>query len=216
MEKKPFKFNKKSVMMTAAATLAAAAVVVGTMIPSPSQVVSSDNIQEPPAIVLNIDEEAVLQEQEATAENRKSQRTAEKIKDWLLGLPQAVRILFVLPLWSLGWLITSTASLLWAGIFSPALGLVSSGIIGAAVLIGLFAATAKLLFPKLSFKKILAKKNVYILSAVAFIIVTIELITPFYWPDYNLVSTLVKIFLSVGIVGLLCYRLKKKYSAILS
>ena len=203
-------------MMTAAATLAAAAVVVGTMIPSPSQVVSSDNIQEPPAIVLNIDEEAVLQEQEATAENRKSQRTAEKIKDWLLGLPQAVRILFVLPLWSLGWLITSTASLLWAGIFSPALGLVSSGIIGAAVLIGLFAATAKLLFPKLSFKKILAKKNVYILSAVAFIIVTIELITPFYWPDYNLVSTLVKIFLSVGIVGLLCYRLKKKYSAILS
>ena len=84
------------------------------------------------------------------------------------------------------------------------------------MLIGLFAATAKLLFPKLSFKKILAKKNVYILSAVAFIIVTIELITPFYWPDYNLVSTLVKIFLSVGIVGLLCYRLKKKYSAILS
>lgn len=202
--------------MTAAATLAAAAVVIGTMIPSPSQVLSPDKVQEPPAVVLNIDEEAVLQEQEATAENRKSQRAVEKIKDWLLGLPQAVRIFFVLPLWALGWLITSTISLLWAGIFSPALGLVSSGVIGAAVLIGLFAATAKLLFPKLSFKKILAKKNVYILSAAALIIVIIELIAPFYWPDYNVISTLVKIFLSVGIVGLLCYRLKKKYSAILS
>lgn len=216
MEKKPFKLNKKKVIIGSAAALAAVALIVGTMIPSASQVVSPDQVAAPPAIVLNIEEEVVQQSQEAATENRKTQRMAEKIQAWLLGLPQAVRVIFVLPLWALGSLLTSGISLLWAGLFSPALGFVASWVIGAAVLVGLFAVTAKAIFPQLSFKKILTKKNVYILIGAALIIVFLEAIAPFYWPGYTLVSVLVKTFLSVAAVGFLCYRLKKKYSAILS
>jgi hypothetical protein len=216
MKKSPLKINKKKLIVGSAAAVATLALIVGTLLPSASDVVSLDKTAAPPAVVLNLDEEVVDQSQEAAAESKKSQRLAEKLRAWLLGLPQAVRIIFVLPLWALGWLLSWGLSTLWAGLFSPALGFVASWVVGAAVLAGIFTATAKVLFPELSLKKILTKKNGYFIIGAALIIVSLEAILPFYWPDYNLVSVLVKTFLSISVVGFLCYRIKKKYSAILS
>lgn len=216
MKKKPLKLNKKKLIAGSAAAVAALALIVGTLLPSALDVVSPEKAAAPPAVVLNLDEEVAGQSQEAAPENRKSQRMAEKLKAWLLGLPQAVRVIFVLPLWALGWVLSWGLSILWAGLFSPALGFVASWAVGAAVLTGLFAVTAKALFPELSFKKILTKKNGYIIIGAAMVIVSLEAILPFYWPNYKLVSILVKTFLAAAVVGFLCYRIKKKYSAILS
>jgi hypothetical protein len=126
MKKSPLKINKKKLIVGSAAAVATLALIVGTLLPSASDVVSLDKTAAPPAVVLNLDEEVVDQSQEAAAESKKSQRLAEKLRAWLLGLPQAVRIIFVLPLWALGWLLSWGLSTLWAGLFSPALGFVAS------------------------------------------------------------------------------------------
>lgn len=209
-EGKPFG-NKRKVAAASIGLLAAAALIVGTLIPSAAEVVSPSGIVDPPAIVLQLEEDMAQTEQTAP-ENRKAARLSERVKGWILGLPQAVRLLLVLPLWGLGTFLSSAASTLWAGLFSPVLGFVMSWILGAAILVGSFGLAAKLLFPNLPLRKIFSKRNLLALGAVALLLVAADGILPLYWPEYPLISMAVKAALSLGLVALLLYRLKMKNS----
>lgn len=195
--------------MASVATIAGAAVVIGTLLPSAQEVVSPNKIADPPAIVLNLEEDVIPENEEYSTETKKSNRFADRLRNRLLSLPQAVRVIFVLPLWALGWVITAFGSLIWGGLFSPALGFVASWLLSVAVLVGLFALTAKLLFPNIPFKKILTKKNLYPIIGVAFLVVSLDAILPFYIDGYSAYSALIKIAVPFSIVGLLVYRLKK-------
>lgn len=210
-EGKPFG-NKRKVAAASIGLLAAAALIVGTLIPSASEVVSPSGIVDPPAIVLQLEEEDMAQTEQSAPENRKAARLSERVKGWILGLPQAVRLLLVLPLWSLGTFLSTAASTLWAGLFSPVLGFVMSWILGAAILVGSFGLAAKLLFPNLPLRKIFSKRNLLALGVVALLLVAADGILPLYWPEYPLISMAVKAAFSLGLVALLLYRLKLKNS----
>lgn len=207
-EKGTKRINKKKILMASIATLASAAVIVGTLLPSAQEVVSPNQIADPPAIVLNLEEDAVSEKEEYSAETKKSNRFADRLRNRLLSLPQSVRVIFILPLWALGWVMTTFGSLIWGGVFSPALGFVASWLLSVAVLVGLFALSAKLLFPHIPFKKILTKKNIYPIIGVAFVVVALDAVLPFYMEGYNAFSALIKIAVPFSIVGLLIYRLK--------
>lgn len=208
-EKVSKRISKKKILMASIATIASAAVIVGTLLPSAQEVVSPNQIADPPAIVLNLEEDAISEKEDYASETKKSNRFADRLRNRLLSLPQAVRVIFVLPLWALGWVITAFGSLIWGGVFSPALGFIASWLLSVAVFVGLFALTAKLLFPNIPFKKILTKKNIYPLIGVAFLVVSLDAILPFYMEGYNVFSAFIKIAVPSGIVGLLIYRLKK-------
>lgn len=210
------KSNKKKIIMASIATLASLAVIVGTLLPSAQEVVSPNRIADPPSIVFNLDEDVVVGKEESAEESKKTNRFADRLRNRLLSLPQAIRVLFVLPLWVLGGAITSFGSLLWGGLFSPALGFVASWLLSMAALVGLFALTAKLLFPNIPFRKIFAKKNIIPLIALAFVVVALDAVLPFYWIDYNAFSAVFKVGVPLATVALMIYRLKKTQSALLS
>lgn len=94
--------TKRKVAAASVGLLAAVALVVGTMIPSAADVVSPAGIIDPPAIVLQLDDVDSTESEQSTPENRKASRLSERIKAWILGLPQAVRLFLVLPLWGAG------------------------------------------------------------------------------------------------------------------
>lgn len=208
--------NKRKVAAASVGILAAAALVVGTLIPSASDVVSPAGIIDPPAIVLQLDDAEMTEAEQTTPENRKSARLSERLKGWILGLPQGIRLLLVLPLWGLGTFLSAGASALWAGLFSPALGFVASWLLGAAVLLGAFGLGAKLLFPNLPYKKIFHKRNFIALGGMALLLVAADGILPLYWPEYTAISAAVKALLSLGLIAMLLLRLKKKNSIIFS
>ncbi|NCB42425.1 MAG: hypothetical protein EOM59_07370 [Clostridia bacterium] len=203
------KITKKKVWMVSIAVLAGAAVIVGTLIPSAQEVVSPNIMVDPPAVTLNLEEDSVVQNEEAAAEAKKSNRFSDRLRNRLLSLPQSVRIIFVLPLWVLGWIVTSFGSLLWGGLFSPVAGIIASLLLNIGVIVGLFALTTKLLFPNIPFRKILSKKNIIPLVAVAVLVVALDAILPIYWEGYAVFSVFIKIVFPFSIVGIFVYRLKK-------
>ena len=202
------KINKKKVLLASAAALATVALIVGTLLPSAQEVVAPNKIAEPPAMVLNLDEDALVQEESSASEEKKSNRFSDRLRNRLLSLPQSVRIIFVLPLWGLGWVITSFGSLLWAGLFSPLLGFAASWLLSIAVLVGLFAVTVKILFPQIPFRKILSKKNILPMVGIAFVFVALDAVLPLYWEPYATYSVFIKIVIPFSLVGLLVYRLR--------
>jgi len=203
------KINRKKIWMVSVAVLAGAAVIVGTLLPSAQEVVSPNRIADPPAVVLNLEEDSAIQNEEAVAEAKKSNRFSDRLRNRLLSLPQSVRIIFVLPLWILSWAITSFGTLLWGGLFSPVLSFAASWLLSVAVLVGLFSLTAKLLFPEIPFRKIFSKKNIIPLIGVACLVAALDAILPFYWDGYSMVSVFVKVMLPFSMVALLLSRLKK-------
>lgn len=208
--------KKKKVAAASIGVLAAAALVVGTLIPSASDVASPSGIVDPPAVVLQLDDTGMAETEQSAPENRKAARLSDRIRGWLLGLPQAVRLLLVLPLWGLGTFLSVTLSALWTGLFSPALGFVMSWTLGAAVLLGAFGLGAKLMFPSLPFKKIFTKRNLVLLGGAALLLTAADAVLPFYIQEYTAFAVAIKAALSLALLGLLLYRLKKKNSLIFS
>ena len=86
--------DKKKAAAAAAVTVAAAAgMVTGTVFDSPA-----DLMGEPAAIVsVQADED-----DGGTATEERQKGPAARIREWILGLPAAVRMLVGVPLWVLG------------------------------------------------------------------------------------------------------------------
>lgn len=215
-EKSKKKMRKRKILMAAVATIASAAVIVGTLLPSAQEVVSPNMIASPPPIVLDIEEDAIAENEDAGSETKKSNRFEDRLRDRLLSLPQAIRVIFILPLWALGAVITSFGSLLWGGLFSPVLSFVASWVLSMLAIIAVFAFSAKLLFPNIPFRKILAKKNIVPLMVVSFLVIVMDAVLPFYFEGYNAFSWVFKIGIPFGLVILLIHRLKTSHTTIFS
>ena len=83
---------------------AAAGVITGTAFDSPMDLV--------PEIAVTAEQQA---EDEDAAVMEQRRGPAARVRQWVLGLPAAVRMLVAVPLWCFGWVLMSAASLLWAG-----------------------------------------------------------------------------------------------------
>ena len=154
---------------TAAATVAAAGVLIGGSFEAPADILKdNDSALAPPPIVETLnaeidpgdgdsgDEDAVAEEEE---EEKKKGGVRQKTRDFVLRLPLAVRACVAVPLWCVGWTLISAASLLWAGVLSPAGEAIAKWIVIALMILAALAVTVKTVFPKTPLKKIFNKRT---------------------------------------------------------
>ena len=154
---------------TAAATVAAAGVLIGGSFEAPADILKdNDSALAPPPIVETLnaeidpgdgdtgDEDAVAEEEE---EEKKKGGVRQKTRDFVLRLPLAVRACVAVPRWCVGWTLISAASLLWAGVLSPAGAAIAKWIVIALMILAALAVTVKTVFPKTPLKKSFNKRT---------------------------------------------------------
>ena len=174
--------KKKAAAMAAVTTAAAASMVTGTLFDSPAELL---NQPEPDDIVEFMDDDA-----EGTEEETKRSAPAARLRGWILGLPEAVRMLVVVPMWIVGWVLLNAASVFWSGA-GPMLGRVIDWLCLALVLLVIFAAGVKTALPHVPLKKILRLRNIVFILAVTLVLGLADLALPTVWQNYNAASQLV-------------------------
>lgn len=142
----------KRIGAVALSVTAAAAILVNLANPKPQEIVYA----EPPAVVTEIQE---AEEETPPEEEKKEERRADwktRLKLWLASLPNAVKLLVVLPLWGIGALLTGLGAAL-GDLMAPVWGFLVKWLIAFAVLFGIILLVMKVLHPEMSFKEILHK-----------------------------------------------------------
>ena len=171
--------KKKTAAAAALAAAAAAGMVTGALFDSPA-----DLMAEPGAAV-----EIQMDDDDAGAlEDEERQKTpAQRLRQWVLGLPSAVRMLVGVPLWCLGWVLLTGLSTLWMGA-SPLLAHVAGWLCLAVILLAVFALTVKAAFPEIPCRKILRLRNVMFLLLTTLLLAAADLALPTVWEGYDVVS----------------------------
>lgn len=171
--------KKKTAAAAALAAAAAAGMVTGALFDSPA-----DLLAEPGAVV-----EIQADDDDAGAlDDEERQKTpAQRLRQWVLGLPSAVRMLVGVPLWCLGWVLLTGLSTLWRGA-SPLLAHVAGWLCLAAILLVVFALTVKAAFPEIPFRKILRLRNVLFLLLTTLVLAAADLALPTVWEGYDVIS----------------------------
>ena len=94
--------KKKAAAAAAVAVAAAAGMVTGTVFDNPT-----DLMQEPAAVV-----SAQGEDDDCTAPEERQKGPSARIREWVLSLPAAVRMLVGVPLWCLGWVLRTGLSII--------------------------------------------------------------------------------------------------------
>lgn len=185
--------KKRKAAAAAAVTVAAVAgVVTGTAFDSPVDLV--------PEIAVTAEQQAD-DDDAAVTEQRKG--PAARVRQWVQGLPAAVRMLVAVPLWCFGWVLMSAASLLWAGATPWLARLLSWGCL-ALLLMAVFACSVKAAFPEVPLRKILRPGNVLFLLLTSAVLCAADLALPTLWKDYNAVSRTVWRIGAAALLAFLC------------
>ena len=170
--------------MDAKKTVAAAAVTVAAV----TGAVTSTAFDSPLDIVPEVAEELNLDfEDSASEQDTKQNGPWAKVREWVMGLPAAVRMLVAVPLWIFGWVLMSAVSVFWAGA-APALAGLLNWVCLAIVLLAVFTVASKAAFPGVSVRRILRFRNVVLLVVLSAIFWVADLALPTVWSDYNLIS----------------------------
>ena len=170
-------------------------------------------------IVMDVDDfmNADVEDDDDDADEQKSSRAGivARFKQAVMTLPQSVRLLIVVPLWAAGTALMTVISFLWSVIFTSPLGaFIASFTIGFLVLLGLFTATAKMLFPDIPVRKLLSKRNIIALGITALVLSALDAVAPLYWHQYPAAAALVKLVFGGTIIGILSVRTKNLFHKI--
>jgi hypothetical protein len=205
---------KKAVVKGGSALLVAISLLTSAAFNAPADILEEHPDTHPsnPPIVLDIDEFVNTDiDDEDDADEQKATKLGffARFRQAVLSLPSSVRLLIVTPLWLLGTGLMTLVTFLWNSLFASPLGaFIASFAIGFAVLTGLFAVTAKTLFPDVPLRDILTKRNILILGVGAVILSGIDAAMPLFWEKYPAVSFLVKLVFGAGVISVLSLRVK--------
>ena len=170
--------------MNAKKTVATAAVTVAAV----TGVVTSTAFDSPLDLVPEVAEELNLDfEDSASVEDSRQNGPWAKVRQWVMSLPAAVRMLVAVPLWVFGWVLMSAVSVFWSGA-APVLAGLMNWVCLALVLLGVFTVAAKAAFPGVSVRRILRFRNVVLLVVLSAVFWVADLALPTVWSDYNLIS----------------------------
>lgn len=196
--------------------LIALSLLTSAVFDSPADIIEdqADTHLSNPPIVMDIDEYTgtEIDDEDEDADEKKAEKLGffTLFRQAVLSLPSPVRILIISPLWLIGTALMTVITFLWNTIFASPLGaFIASFAVGFAVLVGLYAVTAKTLFPDVPLKDILSKKSLITLGAAAVILSGIDAIAPLFWNKYPALSFLVKLVFGAGIISVLTMRVKK-------
>lgn len=197
------KKGSKRVTAAALALLMASSAAAGSLFDSPAELLAEDAGS---AIVLAADDDAPAGGDEAggEADGEESRRRGgglrASLRQRVLRLPLAVRLLVVLPLWGIGSAVLSLAGAAWT-LLAPYLSRVG-GFALLLALLGLgFAAGAKAVFPDLPLKKLLSRRSLALLALCAAGLTAGDAVLAAVWKDYGPVRSAV---LSGGFFLALC------------
>ena len=171
--------RKQKAAAAAVAVAAAAGMVTGTVIESPVEL-AADVL--PVSDVQQVEDDAAINQEE------RQKGIAARIRAWILGLPAAVRILVGIPLWCIGWLLTTALSTFWLGMMSPLAARVLAWLCLAAVLLLVFGVSVKAAFPALRLKEIFRPLNLFLLLGMTAFLLVADMALPTVWEGYNLLS----------------------------
>ena len=165
-----------------------------------------------PPIVMDIDEYVntdVDDDDDADEQKGTKLSVMARFRQAVLSLPSPVRLLIITPLWLIGTALMTLITAVWNTLFASPLGaFIASFAVGFAVLTGLFAVTAKTLFPDVPLRDILTKRNVLILAVGAVILSGLDAAMPLFWEKYPAVSFLVKLVFGAGVISVLSLKVK--------
>ena len=184
--------KRKSAAAAAVTVAAAAGVITGTAFDSPVDLV--------PEIAVTAEQQA---DDDGAAVTEQRKGPAARVRQWVQGLPAAVRMLVAVPLWCFGWVLMSAASLLWAGATPWLARLLSWGCL-ALLLMAVFACSVKAAFPEVPLRKILRLGNVLFLLLASAVLCAADLALPTMWKDYNAVSRTVWRIGAAALLAFLC------------
>lgn len=189
--------KKKRAAAAAVAVVTSASMVAGGIFQSPADLLEEQDIL--PQVVYTDDddldsgggdsgdEDSGDKGSELEEEEEQSGRRAA-LRQRILQLPYAVRLLVVLPLWALGWLLLTGLSALWGAVLGKALAWLL--LIGA--LLGAFLLAGKTLFPDLPVKKILNKRSVLGLIIGSVALGAADIVVPLFWTEYTRIENIVR------------------------
>lgn len=210
---------RKTVVKSGSAVLVAVSLLAGLAFDSPADIIEDQsNIHYDKApIVMDIDEYVNTEaDDDDEADQEKSSRPGvlARFRQAVLSLPSPVRILIITPLWLLGTGLMTLITFLWNVLFASPLGaFIASFALGLAVLTGLFAVTAKILFPDIPLRDLLSKRNLIMLAASALILSGIYAVAPLFWRQYPALSFLVKLVFGGALIGVLSIRAKALFQS---
>lgn len=159
------KDNEKKVAKKALALAAAAGMLVSSAFSSPAELLKEDEaVLAPPAAVIEYNVPDVDPNDDGGDASQPDEETEEKLnfrarlRRRILRMPRAVRAIIGVPLWGIGWCITSLLSLVWSGLLSPVFAIILKWIVAAALLLLAVVLTVKAVFPDIPLKKLLNKR----------------------------------------------------------
>ena len=212
------KARKRRRAAAAVALATSASVVVGGLFQSPAALLDDSNPV--PAVAWTESEDPGSEDDgDSSAETQVQLQNEEEsgvravVRQRILQLPYAVRLLVVLPLWCLGWLILTGATALWSAVLTPVLGKVLGWVCLLGALLGAFLLAAKTIFPDLPIRKILNKRSVLGLVIGAVVLALADICIPLFWADYTRIESIVRaggILLVLGTVTLSFARRERK------
>jgi hypothetical protein len=187
--------KRKKAAIAAVTAAAAAGLVTGALFDTPADLMAAP-------------ETAAVETQtvDGGAAEIVRQTAAARLRQWVLALPAAVRMLVGVPLWCLGWVLLSALSALWGGA-APLAGRLLSWLCLAAVLLAVFAGAAKAAFPKLPMRRILRPGTVLFVLAVTLVLGLADLVLPTVWQGYDAETQLVWRLGASCLLAFLCCRL---------
>lgn len=210
------KKTKEKAAAAAVTTAAAAGVLLGGVFQSPAELLENAPADLPAAVTDTVDDGGAAGDADE-GEVRARSGIRARAREWILGLPLAVRAGVGLPLWGLGWALTTGLSFLLTGAVSPAVGTVLSFAALAVVLLLALAGTAKAMFPDVKLRKLLSIKNLLGVCVGVGLLGLLRYLGPLVWPGYAAMVDAVRVGGSFAVLLLGCvaigrrqYRLREK------
>lgn len=175
--------NRALAAVTAAAT--SLGLLLGSVFESPAELLERKAVDLPQTVitdVLDTDADGIDSGDTLIPGEEKKKSLRTRLRQKLLELPWQLRAATGLPLWLLGWGLTSSVSALWTGLLSPVGGAVLGCAGTAAAAAAAVGITAKAVFPDMPLKRIFSKKSILtlIIGSAAWGVITaaLELFLP--------------------------------------
>lgn len=203
--------KKKAAATALATTIAASGAAVDATFDSPQDILQNTYV-EPVVEYVNpdgtTDDGGTTQDDE---DKGKQAVTAAKktVREWILGLPLAVRYIVVVPLWFVGNLVLWAGGIIMTGL-SPLWEGALHLLLLAAVLTGAFTIAAKAMFPDVPLKKILNKRTFKGILTVAVFVFLLDLALKVGWPEYMQYRTVAIALFTLAVLFLLVMRFGRR------
>ena len=194
----------KKAAATTAGLFAAAAIALSGVVDSPDELFTGTS-QAAQVVIAAVENDERVVAKHVSVETQK-ERLRDKLCRLFFAQPSVVRGIVLLPFWAIGKVLIGFFSLLFTAL-SPVLQIIIGVLLNALLLFGLFALVFQLLFPNLSLRKFLTKRNIILLTVGALLLSSTDAILRANWAEYRPISIAIKLGVGLIVLSLLAWRI---------